>query len=103
MSAGLNQPEPTGPIYDLTAGRALTPEEAQAKAREALRRRVENDFAYHPPKGDQVERYGMIRAAGQGAALTFVEHCPPSRELSLALTHLETAVMMASASIARNE
>jgi hypothetical protein len=103
MSAGLNQPEPTGPVYDLKEQRALTPEEAQATAREVLRRRVENDFTYHPPKGDQVERYGFIRAAGLNAARTLVEHCPPSRELSLALTHLETAVMMANAAIARSE
>ena len=36
-------------------------------------------------------------------AIFLTKTCPESRELSLALTHLEEAVMQANAAIARNE
>lgn len=71
--------------------------------KENLRKRIENDFAYHAPKGDQVERYGEIRAAAKDLALKLVELTPVSREQSLALTALEETVMFANAAIARNE
>lgn len=60
-------------------------------------------FVYHAPRPDQVPRYEKIRDAVGCVALDLLEMCPPSRELSLALTHLEEAVMWANASIARNE
>jgi len=66
-------------------------------------RRLEKDFTYHPPKGDQPERYLVIREVAGGMALILLGKCPPSRERSLALTALEEAVMWANASIARNE
>ena len=65
--------------------------------------RMKKDFTYHPPKGDQPERYLAIREAAGGLALILMGRCPPSRERSLALTSLEEAVMWANASIARNE
>lgn len=68
-----------------------------------LKERIQNDFSYHPPFGDQVERYAVIRDRAKGLAELMVDHCPESRELSTALTHLETAVMFANAAIARNE
>lgn len=77
-------------------------EKAQA-AKAALYARVENDFKYHPPKGDQIERYAMIRQKALNMARIMVDNCPVSRELSTALTHLESAVMSANAAIARNE
>lgn len=62
-----------------------------------------NRFTYHPPKEGQPRRYEEIR----DIALSFAEHlvvsCPPSRELSLAITKLEEAVFWANAAIARNE
>lgn len=64
---------------------------------------LDKRFTYHPPKGDQNERYEGIRLAGRALAITFNTFCPPSRELSLALTNLEQAIMWANASIARNE
>jgi hypothetical protein len=69
----------------------------------AMRSRLENDFVYHAPKGDQTERYGKIRAAAKEFALTIADLCPESRELSVALTNLDQAVFWANASIARNE
>jgi hypothetical protein len=65
--------------------------------------RIERDFTYHAPKGDQVERYTQIRDEARSLAHTIAGLTPPSREQSLALTKLEEAVMWANASIARNE
>lgn len=64
---------------------------------------IDLSFTYHPPFGDQPSRYMAIREAARGLATILAGACPPSRELSLALTHLEDAVMWANASIARNE
>lgn len=68
-----------------------------------IHQRIENDFTYHPPFGSQVQRYGEIRDGAKALALLIVGTTPPSREQSVALTHLETAVMFANAAIARNE
>ena len=65
--------------------------------------RIENNFKYHPPYGDQRERYETIRDYAKGFAHLLVQNCTTSRELSIALTHLEETVMWANAAIARNE
>jgi len=64
---------------------------------------LENRFTYHAPKGDQVERYALLRSEGLFMAQMIADKTPASREQSLALTHLEEAVMWANAAIARNE
>jgi hypothetical protein len=64
---------------------------------------MEKRFTYHPPKGDQQGRYVEIRDTAHAVALGICQNCPESRERSLALTHLEEAVMWANAAIARNE
>lgn len=64
--------------------------------------RIENDFSYHAPKGDQPERYQTIRAQAKALALLIVDLCPDGRERSLALTKLEECVMFANAGIARS-
>lgn len=73
-----------------------TPNEADLK-------RLENNFTHHAPKGDQAERYVAIRSQAKELAQTLLKLCPPSRELSKAMTELEDVVMWANASIARNE
>jgi hypothetical protein len=60
-------------------------------------------FTYHPPKGDQPERYTKIRERAYGMACLIIDNCPDSRERSLALTNLEQVVMYANAAIARHE
>lgn len=70
---------------------------------ESLRDQIHRTFTYHPPKGDQTDRYEVIRASARGLALLIEEKCPPSREQSLAITKLQEAVMWANASIACNE
>jgi len=67
------------------------------------KKKIENNFSYHTPKNDQPKRYEEIRAKAKELAEMLLVNCPPSRELSVALTELETAVMWANAAIARNE
>lgn len=63
-----------------------------------------NNFRHHVPHDpSQGERYGDVRALLNAAADALLEKCPPSRELSVALTKLEEAMFWANASIARNE
>ena len=68
-----------------------------------LKGQIDRSFTYHAPQGDQADRYGAIRAAGRELACLLALYCPESRELSLAMTHLEDTVMWANAAIARNE
>lgn len=60
-------------------------------------------FEYHAPKDDQAPRYALIRAKVRELALVIVGNTPLSREQSLALTHLDQAMMWGNAAIARNE
>lgn len=60
-------------------------------------------FTYQPPQPNQPERYTRLRAAAKQLSDLFDCNCPPSRELSLAQTKLEEAIMWANAAIARNE
>lgn len=73
------------------------------EASEEDRQKIESAFTYHPPKSDQADRYIAIRDHAKEMALIAVSLCPPSRELSLAITALENAVMWMNASIARRE
>jgi len=68
-----------------------------------IKARLENDYTYHPPKPDQIERYQRIRDGAKVLALLIADLVPRSREQSLAFTYLEQAVMIANAGIARNE
>ena len=74
--------------------RTLTPEEDQ---------RIDNAFTYHPPKGDQAERYELLRSAGRSFAALILGYTPRSREQALALTKLEEAIMWSNAAISRSE
>lgn len=64
---------------------------------------IENAFTYHAPKGDQAERYGVIREHAKQYAQFLLDTCPESRELSVAITKLDEVVFWANASIVRNE
>ena len=65
--------------------------------------KINKAFTYHAPKDDQPARYVELRASGKELAELMTAMCPPSLELSLALTNLEQAIMWANAGIARNE
>ncbi|MGD9644287.1 MAG: hypothetical protein AB7U73_01155 [Pirellulales bacterium] len=71
--------------------------------RQIYHEHIARSFRYHAPKGDQAPRYEELRTYFGGLASLLVAACPPSRELSEALTCLETANMFANAAIARNE
>jgi hypothetical protein len=64
---------------------------------------LDHRFTYHPPKGDQAERYDKLRGYFKAMAKKIDEICPDSREKSLAITNLEQSCMWANAAIARNE
>lgn len=66
---------------------------------------LESRFSYHPPVQGigQTERYVAIRDQCKDTAYMLCRTCPQSRELSVALTHLDSVVMFANAAIARNE
>jgi hypothetical protein len=64
---------------------------------------LKNIFSYHPPQGDQAERYEKLRTA----ALTFSElilDCTPTcPDQSVAIRKVREAVMTANAAIAIHE
>ncbi len=62
-----------------------------------------NTFSYHPPQGNQAERYGLLRHEVGKLAYIIACNTPESREQSVALTKLQEAVMFANAAIACNE
>lgn len=64
---------------------------------------LNNLFSYHPPKGDQVDRYGKLREAGKALAETILECTPPSADQHAAIRKVREAVMTANAAIACNE
>jgi hypothetical protein len=69
---------------------------------EQVRNRL-NAFTYRAPGPGQAKRYTNLRVFANNLAFEFNHACPPSRELSLAMTHLEQALMWANAAIARHE
>lgn len=64
---------------------------------------LDNIYTYHPPFGAQPAKYEQLRAKAKELAKLYEELCPESRELSIAHTELESSLMWANASIARNE
>lgn len=64
---------------------------------------LENRFKHHPPKGDQGERYGMVRDFILCAAEECVAITPCSPEQARALNALDEAMFLFNAAIARNE
>lgn len=63
---------------------------------------IDNNFIYHAPKEGQQEKYQALRAKAKELAQLILDTCPESRERSVALTELETAMFWSNASIARN-
>jgi len=65
-------------------------------------RDIENRFTYHAPTPEDVALHEHVRETVREVANGFNEVLPESREKSLAMTHLEEAVMWANAAIARH-
>ena len=62
---------------------------------------IENNFVYHAPQPGQNEKYEALRAKAKELAYLIKDLTPASREQSVAMTQLETAVFWANAAIAR--
>jgi hypothetical protein len=75
----------------------------ERSAHETEVERVHQQFDYHPPTGNQAERYMNLRFHGRIMAAQIMDLCPGSAERSTALRKLREVVMWANASIACNE
>ena len=56
----------------------------------------------HKPTDEGIEKIEANRAAAITLAEAYLENCPTSRDLSLALTSLEESLFHANAAVARN-
>ena len=66
--------------------------------------KLENICRYHPVQGDdQAKRYEANRAAAEEFGKVLLKNCPPSRELSIAINHLQAALMFSNGAIAIHE
>lgn len=66
--------------------------------------RIDNDTRHHPPSSEEiVKAHEAIRDAARDFMTLLVRHAPVSRELSLALTKAEEAMMHANSAVARNQ
>lgn len=57
-------------------------------------------FSYHPPKEEDIAKYGEIRRVAMHLAQTIVQHTPPGPDQSAAIRKVREAVMTANAAIA---
>lgn len=64
---------------------------------------LENRYTYHPPVGDQADRYARIRAKVLETAKLVCALCPDSSERRVALMYLDQVMFNANAAIARHE
>jgi hypothetical protein len=64
---------------------------------------IDNIFTYHPPTGDQPQRYEAIREAARTFAKILVKNTPAGADQSAAVRHLREAVFTANAGIALGE
>lgn len=79
------------------------PRDTVPRMRIAPQEELAHRFAYHPPNGDGIpELHASARASCHETAKFLADNIPSCRELSLALTKLEEAMMWANAAIARN-
>ena len=68
-----------------------------------IKARIENEFTYHAPKGDQTDRYVRIRDKGKELALEILECTPICDDQHAAIRKVREAVMTANAAIACTE
>lgn len=63
---------------------------------------IDNNFKSHELDEKKQWSMAMLRMEAKMVAMKILEYCPDSRERSVALTELETAMFWANAAIARN-
>lgn len=64
---------------------------------------IDKPFAYHEPSQDGLERITLIRKKYSEVKKLLESTCPPSRQLSVAITELETSAMWAIKSVVFND
>ena len=72
-----------------------------------VRRRNQKDewhykFTNHTPSAEGINRIESLRSVAKAHADAIIDICPPGREQSLALTHLEETSTAAIAAVARH-
>ena len=60
-----------------------------------------NRFRYHAPTGGKAQKHEAVREGCLTLAIELSNLCPESRELSMAITHLDQCMMSANAAVAR--
>jgi hypothetical protein len=61
---------------------------------------IDRMFTYHPPEGDQRDRYTRLRVKAKELAIVILEVTPASADQTDAIRKLRECVMTANASIA---
>lgn len=69
--------------------------------RSAAHENIDHNLTNHPPTEAQAARMESVRTLGKALAHHLVDTCEPGRELSIALSGVEQAVMFGVAAIAR--
>ncbi len=64
---------------------------------------IERRFKAHPPIGDMLLRFGVIKEYGKQLAFIINKNCPDCREKSIALEKIDAAVSFAIMAIERRE
>lgn len=65
-----------------------------------LHRDLDHVFTYHPPHGDQVEKYQKLRAAAREFAQVILDETPACADQQAAIRHVREAMMTANAAVA---
>lgn len=64
---------------------------------------IDKPFAYHKPSPDGLDKINALREAFSGVQRAIEDHCPPSRQKSVAITELETSAMWAIKAVVFND
>lgn len=72
-------------------------------ARAKMHERIDNDLNLHRPNAEQGLVMDAVRAGYNQLAHRIIDLIPPGRDLSMALTDLETSQRCAIAAIAKNQ
>jgi hypothetical protein len=64
---------------------------------------IDKPYAYHRPSANGMIRITALREAFSNVERVMKEQCPPSRQLSVAVTELETAAMWAIKAVVFND
>ena len=63
-------------------------------------KQLQEMFAYHTPRPEQIPQYEAIRAGGLGLARLIMENTPACADQTAAIRKLREAIMTANAAIA---